>query len=710
VSGLYPTTFNYDTRGRLVSATTGSRTSSVAYDNQGNIASRTDALGSSMTYTYDSMNRLTQLRAPNSDLTAFDYDLNGNMTVLTNPKSVTNTFDYTGNNQRKTWAAPLSGSYAYTYDKERKLKTITFPSGKSISNVYAKGLLASTTTPEGMTSYSYGCGSNLSNAVRGSEKVSFTYDGSLIKTDTRSGTLSQAISYTYNNDFNLASITYAGVTQSLVYDNDGLLTSAGPYTITRNVQNGLPETVSDAVLKLTRIFSGYGEVDENTYAVNNTPVYDWTLTRDNAGRIVQKIDNMQGAAVTWNYSYDTLGRLTEVKQNNSVVEHYEYDANGNRTFETNAFRGTSNTAYSYSPEDHVLTAGADTYQFDADGFLTARITSAGTTTFTYSARGELLGATLPDGKVISYDHDPVGRRIAKRVNGTIIEKYLWQSQTRLLAVYDGSNNLIMRFTYADGRMPVSVTKDGVTYYLFIDQLGSLRAVVDGNGQIIKELVYDSFGYLYNESNLPFTIPFGFAGGLHDRDTGLIRFGLRDYDPTIGRWTVKDPIDFAGGDTNLFGYVGNNPVKFIDPWGLFTATVFDSGGRNGQTYGGTLVITGDNGNTVSVNASSWPNPTNPSPGIASTQFNPNAIDGYPGTYSPTGLHGTDPAIVVPGFVPANGPNPNQNDFPLADLIRIHCGNTNTNRGSAGCITIQPDQCQRVWDLLRNGETGSIDVIR
>ncbi|MCP4252560.1 MAG: RHS repeat-associated core domain-containing protein, partial [Candidatus Scalindua sp.] len=62
-------------------------------------------------------------------------------------------------------------------------------------------------------------------------------------------------------------------------------------------------------------------------------------------------------------------------------------------------------------------------------------------------------------------------------------------------------------------------------------------------------------------------PFGFAGGLHDMDTGLVRFGARDYDTSIGRWTAKDPIDFAGGDVNLYGYVQNNPVNFIDPLGL-----------------------------------------------------------------------------------------------------------------------------------------------
>ncbi len=67
----------------------------------------------------------------------------------------------------------------------------------------------------------------------------------------------------------------------------------------------------------------------------------------------------------------------------------------------------------------------------------------------------------------------------------------------------------------------------------------------------------------------FEIPFGFAGGLHDQHTGLVRFGYRDYDPDTGRWTAKDPILFAGGDTDLYGYVLNDPVNLVDPWGLKT---------------------------------------------------------------------------------------------------------------------------------------------
>ena len=109
---------------------------------------------------------------------------------------------------------------------------------------------------------------------------------------------------------------------------------------------------------------------------------------------------------------------------------------------------------------------------------------------------------------------------------------------------------------------------GATYYLDYDQVGSIRLVADGSGNVVKRISYDSFGNILEDTNPSFTIPFGFAGGLHDRDTGLVRFGYRDYDPEVGRWTAKDPIGFAGGDTYLYGYTLNNPINLIDPWGLF----------------------------------------------------------------------------------------------------------------------------------------------
>jgi RHS repeat-associated protein len=67
-------------------------------------------------------------------------------------------------------------------------------------------------------------------------------------------------------------------------------------------------------------------------------------------------------------------------------------------------------------------------------------------------------------------------------------------------------------------------------------------------------------------------PFGFAGGVYDQQTKLVRFGARDYDAEIGQWTAKDPILFEGGEANLFGYVENDPINWTDPQGLIVPAV------------------------------------------------------------------------------------------------------------------------------------------
>ncbi len=150
-------------------------------------------------------------------------------------------------------------------------------------------------------------------------------------------------------------------------------------------------------------------------------------------------------------------------------------------------------------------------------------------------------------------------------------------------MYDGTGDLVARFEYADARVPAAATVSGATYFLAYDQAGSLRAVADGAGNAVKEIHYDSFGNVIFDGAPSFEIPLGFAGGLYDPDTGLVHFGCRDYDPDVGRWTAKDPILFAGGDTDLFGYCLNDPVNLVDPSGLTNTATW------GEFGGGLMVI-------------------------------------------------------------------------------------------------------------------------
>jgi RHS repeat-associated protein len=380
-------------------------------------------------------------------------------------------------------------------------------------------------------------------------------------------------------------MTYAGGTANLAYDNDGLLTSIGRFTISRDVQTGQPVAVTSAGLNMDFAFNSYGQLKDQSISVNGSPGYAWNLNHDNAGRIQSRTDTIQGSLKTTEYTYDEIGRLSAVMENGTETERYTYYPNGARATEINVHKGiTVPRTYQYTREDQLTNAGNISYTYDADGFVNTKSVGGNTTVYTYSSLGELTEVALPDGNEINYVYDPLGRRIARKYNGAVTHKYLWQGQTRLLAVYDGSDNLLMRFEYASGRMPVAMTRAGVTYYLAYDQVGSLRLVTDSAGNTIKRIDYDSFGAIFNETNSGFSVPFGFAGGLYDKNTGLVRFGFRDYDPETGRWTAKDPIRFAGGDADLYGYVLNNPVNFVDSIGLITIppwlkTALDLSGPN-----------------------------------------------------------------------------------------------------------------------------------
>ncbi len=88
------------------------------------------------------------------------------------------------------------------------------------------------------------------------------------------------------------------------------------------------------------------------------------------------------------------------------------------------------------------------------------------------------------------------------------------------------------------------------YHLLYDQVGSLRVLADDDGNVVKEILYDSFGRILEDTKPEMLVPLGFGGGLHDRDTGWVRMGYRDYDPETGRFTVLDPPGYAGGASDI----------------------------------------------------------------------------------------------------------------------------------------------------------------
>ncbi|SDL07673.1 RHS repeat-associated core domain-containing protein [Maridesulfovibrio ferrireducens] len=174
---------------------------------------------------------------------------------------------------------------------------------------------------------------------------------------------------------------------------------------------------------------------------------------------------------------------------------------------------------------------------------------------------------MPDGRRIEYTSDPLGRRIAKSINGKAVEKYLWKDLTTLIAVTDGEGLHPKVFSYNEEGDPVSMTFEGRTFFFATNQVGTIFMVADERGYDVKRIIYDSFGNVLLDSGVSLDVCLGFAAGLTDKDTGLVHLGYREYDPAIGRFITPDPIGLAGGDVDVYGYCLDDPINFHDRTGL-----------------------------------------------------------------------------------------------------------------------------------------------
>lgn len=298
-------------------------------------------------------------------------------------------------------------------------------------------------------------------------------------------------------------------------------------------------------------------------------MYSYQLVYDLDGRIVEKIETVKGKSVKWLYFYDKKGRLFEAYLNNSLICQCYYDNKGRRSQDYFPKKyGGQMRSYLYRNDNRLQQAGNNGYVHDKQGFRSLWNCGGQYTRYKYAPDYRLLKAIKEtEGAVFEFSHNRGGQREMKRCNGVLVEAYKWLDFIRLGEFYDGNSNCHFKYD-GESRTPyVMQWEDEDLTYLYYDQVGSLRVVADASGNVIKEILYDPFGGIITDSNPDLSIPIGFAGGLHDRDLGFVRFGWRDFDTFTGRWTAPDPLGDAGGDTDWYGYCLDDPVNMHDPMGL-----------------------------------------------------------------------------------------------------------------------------------------------
>jgi RHS repeat-associated protein len=331
-----------------------------------------------------------------------------------------------------------------------------------------------------------------------------------------------------------------------------------------------------AQLDEVRTYNTFGELASIAATFNGVSLMNLEYpVRDKLGRIVQQAESVNnGSTTTIAYAYDAAGRLQDVTRNSDPSSSYTYDLNGNRQTAPGLI-GTPE----YDNQDRVRNYNGTTYDYTANGELLQKTTGgSAATTYQYDVFGNLRQATLPSGVIIDYTIDAANRRVGKTLtvggNSTLIQAFVYDDQRRIAAELDATGTVRSRFVYGSRtNVPDYMVNNAGTYRILADHLGSPRLVVNvATGAIEQRIDYDEYGRATLVQGSWSAQPFGFAGGLYDADTKLVRFGVRDYDAETGRWTAKDPMLFAGGSTNVYEYVRGDPVNLIDPTGFTQADI------------------------------------------------------------------------------------------------------------------------------------------
>jgi RHS repeat-associated protein len=569
------TTFNYDATGNLSSVKDPlENITAFGYDSAGNVISMTDAEGRTTQYQYDQHNRLVQVADALGGTTTYQYQTgcpdcarSDLLTSLSDANGNTTSFSYDGMGRVIGIADPLGFQKLFYYDLNGNLISQTDPNGNTITYAYdLANRLTGKTMPGDVETYGYDAVDNLTSAADNDSSIAMGYDpaGRLTSVTTGGSVLPVAtISYTYDANGNRVSMVDVqnGVTSyqydvlnrlvsltdpqaeavSFTYD---FLNRRTGVTLPNGVQTGYSYDAANRLLSLVHQISGVN-IESLSYA------------HDKVGNRTSMTD-LSG---THAYGYDNLYRLISAAhpQPANPAELYTFDPVGNR------LSSAQHPSWSYDTDNRLLSFNGTSFAYDNNGNMISRTDQTGTTTYQYDAENRLVGINKPDGAVIGYRYDPFGRRIEKNVNGTIT-RYLYDGES-ILYELDGSDTILARHTHGPGiDEPLIMKRAGASYYYHGDGLGSITQITDATSSIVASYVYSAFGEIIAQSG-GLANSYTYTGREYDPESGLYYYRARYYDAKIGRFLQTDPIGFGGGDVNLYGYVQNNPINRVDPWGL-----------------------------------------------------------------------------------------------------------------------------------------------
>jgi RHS repeat-associated protein len=605
-AGLDDRVYSYNLSGQLESAAFGSEVYNYGYDALTRLlSSSTDLDGLTTLYSFDANAFSSRIEPPSGNYVDMTHDAEGRLAQLVPPKGA-------GYEHSQTWrrdGMPDSytppGSVAtrnhYTGDGRRSSSDVD--AGTPLTQTYAYDALfnlASIADDLGSANFSYVnqskafdvAGYDQQDAAGLDQTTDYDYDGSLLSQMSidNTGAGSDLIEYDYDDLFRATAFRFnpgsENIALTLGWSDDDLLTQYGDFTLTRNASSALVEAIGDATVNFAQTHNTRGYLTGRTQQIAAADDVSLALDYQASGRLSSSTLGVGGTSSQKHYVYDVDRQLTQVKATASTsanLESYSYDANGNITAFSYDDGAIQNHSVSYNERDQVATRDGIAYSYDDRGSLSSR----GSDSFVYDTQGRLLTATV-GATTIRYGYDALGRRTSRSdASGTTEYFYGIPGNALLIShIREADGTLVVLYYDSDARL-IAFDRVGAStdrYYAISDYAGSPLVISDASGNVVIQREYTAYGIRFNHSNSAgFDSPLGFAGGLEDEVTGLVRFGMRDYEPLSAHWTMRDPILFDAGQANVYAYAMNDPVNNRDLSGLFcvSASVYEVFGGGGE---------------------------------------------------------------------------------------------------------------------------------
>ena len=565
------TSFTYDALGNRTQIKAGYTSDSTGQ------SSTLDILSTQLTQVFDDFGRKLKETDALNQSSVWQYDINNNVTLATDAKNQTTQFAWNYGHQLKTLKDQSNKQYSYTRN--------------------ALGQPTQVNGPQVTYSYQYDVSHRLSQVSdsRGSKSLNYAYSpGGLLNNQIDSD--GNRTDYLYDQVGRLTGIWAPN------YDYTGFRYDAGGRLLEKWFPNGVDSQFT---------WNADNTLNTLTNKVGSSTLSSHVYAYDGVGNRSTQSETINGVTISYAYQYDNLNRLVQVQNGTATQqENYAYDPLGNRTTRTVNATTPSAVAYVYDAANQLKeihqnnTAGPLTsaFVYDVNGSLTQKCEGAGVTTngatcagatisnLTYDALNRMIQAQKTGQANQAYAYDDSGRRISKTIGAT--QTNFLYGGPDIVAEYSSTWGLpTAQYTHGPNQdEPIErITATGAQYF-HQDGLGSVVALSNNLGGTDATQRFDAWGNQLTATGTQ--ARYGYTGREPD-ETGLVYYRARYYDPTIGRFTQRDPMGVAAG-INFYAYVNGNPVNFNDPNGLI-AKVLLADATNAISYAGNAI--NDLGNAI-----------------------------------------------------------------------------------------------------------------